>query len=249
METTRSEPVLEVICGSQLYGLETPDSDIDYGHVYVDPKEHLFGHSMNRHRIAQIVSDEEDVNGHWLREFVNLCVKGNPNAIEWMWAHPGAIRKMHPLFKKHIFDNADAFLGLVPLTHSHFGFATSQIKKMKEATGKVGEKRRNYVKKFGYDIKFASHAIRLMHQLIELVDEGRVVYPIPEGPVRSVIMEIKLGKMSEEAVIFLFNNLRGQCDEAVARNRAGIPEHPDKDRANKMLIAFFEEFYYNVRCD
>lgn len=232
-----------VFCGSTLYGLETPTSDIDYGHVLIEPKKHLFGHSPSKHKLHQHISEEQDDNRHWLRDFAHLCVKGNPNAIEWLWAPDDKIVVASDQFRKHILGNASAFLALPSLAKSHFGFAKQQIKKMYEATGKVGQKRRNYVVQYGYDIKFAHHAIRLMYQLLHLVNEGQVVYPVA-GEERDLLMRIKLGHTSESEVVTIYEKLRVECDAAVKMNKAGIPECADTERVNGALISFYEEHYY-----
>ena len=160
--------LFKVICGSHLYGLDTPESDIDYGSVLMEPMSQVFGITQPP-SLKHQVSEEEDNNRFWLRGFAYLCFKGNPNAIEWLWAPLDKMIECDSLFRAFILGNADAFLGLDRLTKSHFGFARSQIIKMRDQSGKVGTKRKNLVRLYGYDTKFASHAIRLMHQLQQLV--------------------------------------------------------------------------------
>lgn len=240
---TDNHTIFRVMTGSHLYGLQTAKSDIDYGLVLVEPRRQLFGHSPARHSLKQLTSEEQDESRHWLRDFANLCQKGNPNAIEWLWAPSSMVHEVHPLFAEHVLANTDAFVGLKGLRGSHFGFAAAQISKMKDTSGKVGRKRREYVEKYGYDIKYFAHAIRLMLQLMEIASTGRMTYPIQVAD-REMLLKIKNGKVPEGEIDELYLHYKGECEHVVAANPAGLPEEPDRERVDTALIAFFESYYY-----
>ncbi len=247
--------VYQVICGSRLYGLNTPNSDTDYGSVFLESKEQIYGIDVAR-PLPQIVTEERDDNRHWLRSFASLCKRGNPNAMEWLWAPVEAVLHVDPLFKKWILNNAYSFLGLESLTASHFGFATSQIGKMRPAnfaednisarmrskSGKVGAERREIVKKYGYDTKYASHAARLMLQLQMLVTTGQVVYPFTGDAYRQV-MAIKTGEVANSDIDKILDDIKASCDAAVKTNIANIPPHPNADKINEALVNFYQEAF------
>ncbi len=241
--TIERAPVFTVVTGSTLYGLTTPESDIDYGNVYLESKNVIFGHSPTRPKLSQTVTEERDDNNHWVRDFAHLCAKGNPNAIEWLWAPSDKVVLVDKFFQRYILKNSEMFIGLEGLSKSHFGFAISQLHRIKDISGKVGKARRDMVDKYGYNVKFASHSIRLMFQLMELVENGRMTYPF-SGEKQSILLAIKTGKMTEQEVVDLFNSLRIECDEKIKKNKAGLPPYPDLAKIDENLIFFFEDAYY-----
>jgi hypothetical protein len=204
------------------------------------------------------VTEEQDENRHWLRSFATLCKRGNPNAIEWLWAPKDRILHVDPLFGDLILRNATVFLGLKALTASHFGFAKSQIGKMRpdrfvedevgmsarmrSKSGQVGAARRELVQRFGYDTKYASHAARLMIQLQMLVNTGTVTYPFT-GKDHTRIMSIKTGEISDISIDSALDSLKEECDAAVKRNQAGIPFEPNGDKINEILVEFYQRAF------
>jgi hypothetical protein len=226
--------------------------------VYMESPDQIYGIDSAR-PLPQIVTEEKDENRHWLRAFAALCKRGNPNAIEWLWAPADRILKVHPLFEELILRNASAFVGLKALTASHFGFAKSQIEKMRpedfieddeegmstrmrSKSGKVGAARRDLVEKYGYDTKYASHAARLMLQLEMLVNTGRVIYPFA-GHDFEQIMGIKTGVVQNDQIDSVLDDMKARCDEAVTRNAARIPFEPNTDRINEILVSFYQRAF------
>lgn len=63
---------------------------------------------------------------------------------------------------------------------------------IKPATGKLGEKRKAQIENYGYCTSSASHTIRLLEQLKELMDTGRMTFPRPNA---EYLLAIKIGKV------------------------------------------------------
>lgn len=50
------------------------------------------------------------------------------------------------------------------------------------------------VARYGYDVKYASHALRLAYQGLEIVRDGRLTLPMPERE-RQRVLQVKQGQV------------------------------------------------------
>lgn len=117
--------LLECKFGSQVYGTDTPESDVDIGRVLLEPKTHIFG-IQKADKLKQKIDDELDIREMFLRRFIKLCADGNPNTLEWLYTPDEHILHIDPLFRTFIWDNRDVLLNRKKLIASHLGFAKSQ---------------------------------------------------------------------------------------------------------------------------
>jgi hypothetical protein len=85
----------------------------------------------------------------------------------------------------------------------------------------------------GFDTKYAMHVVRLGYQGIELLSEGRLTLPMPE-PVRSRIMDIRLGRWSEDEVVAEVDEVERRLVEAVAESP--LPDAPDLARVDAFAV-------------
>src|SRR5436190_639318 len=78
--------MLEGIVGSVAYGLETPDSDIDYAGIYIEPTHRLLGlHPPSRERATKQGRDGADATYHEIGKAMSLLLSCNPTASELLW--------------------------------------------------------------------------------------------------------------------------------------------------------------------
>jgi len=147
-EIVEKNKILEIKTGSNLYGLETPESDVDYGGVFVEPIEFVlpttrqilspFYRHESLNEIDLSIKDKKD-NGrnskdaidrkfYSLKKFVKLAAENNPNIIEMLFVNPENIIYCNK-WGKLLLDNRNLFLheGLV---ERFIGYAISQEKKM-----------------------------------------------------------------------------------------------------------------------
>ncbi len=200
--------LFKVKFGSQVYGTATLTSDIDVGVVTLENTEQIYG-IRDDDIIAQEIKDGLDTREVYLRRFCKLCAKGNPNVLEWLYTPKEHIEYEHPAFTDYIRNNASLFLVRPNLIASHLGFAKSQVMKMRNHEKVMGAKRKLLYEKYGYDVKYASHAIRLLKQLQDILIFGEIRFPYPYETVQLLKM-IKEGKFSlKEFDIFYDEILKG----------------------------------------
>lgn len=236
-----SEIIFSTLCGSHLYGTNTKDSDIDYGDILVESPEQLLGIS-EADALPQIVSEDKDVNKHWFRKFVKLATKCNPNVLEWLFASESSIKFCHPLFKKYFLDHRSTFLSLNYIKDSHFGFANSQISKMFVYAPDRGAARKELINKYGYDLKYGAHALRLIWQLEEAVRTHDIKFPyVPD--ICDHLIKIKQGIYAKDQFLDLWKRESNRIEELVEKNPFNLRKSPDWVKVNELLVGFYKEYY------
>lgn len=165
-------------------------------------------------------------------------------------------RGAHPNHKGEQFDRPLQPLSLdtvdVPGTYGEErnAFETSTEKliqklasyhKKGENIGYMGDKRKQLVLQHGYDSKNAAHCIRLLRMCREFLLDGHMqVYRTADA---AELLDIKRGKWAIEDVKTLANDLF--ADIKVARDKSPLPEEPDHEAAEKLVMEIYKEAYVN----
>ena len=133
----------EYIRGSQLYNLNTLDSDVDTSGVYICTKEELLGSLPgtdsarfgNTYK-AQVPDSRHDNIWFEIGELLRLLMKSNPTVLESLFVPKNKIiGEVHPLMKM-IIDNREQFL-TKQCFNTFFGYAKSQIEKARGLNKKI----------------------------------------------------------------------------------------------------------------
>lgn len=241
--TTR-KLIFKVLMGSQAYGTSTPESDCDYTEVYEEDRDQIFGLSYGEDTMSQLQKDNDDVRRYYLRHWVKMLCRGNPNALETLLVsddqivHASSEFSSFFLNRKHIARRP--FLHKPLLIRSHLGFASGQLKRMVEGND-MGERRKTLIAKHGYDVKFAAHAYRLLAQLGCIWTEPCFGLPYHQY-IRNWIMLIRSGELSLDDFRRIYNEL-----ETNVRNIIDGPcppwihEEEDWSEANRLLYRYYKE--------
>ena len=113
--------------GSTLYNTHIEGiSDVDYGGVFIIPKERLLG--LSEFYEPQVSDEKHDITYYELGRWVELLMKANPNALESLFIPQDKIvGDIHPSVQL-IINNRDLFV-TKECFKSLFGYAISQIRK------------------------------------------------------------------------------------------------------------------------
>ncbi len=87
------------------------------------------------------------------------------------------------------------------------------------AKRKLGAKRKAQIEQYGYCTSSACHTIRLLKQLRELMQTGKLTFPRPEA---KRLLMIKQGQLSFERVTELYEEAKVQAEQAVENTH--LPE-------------------------
>lgn len=171
--------------GSRSYGSSTNDSDYDLMGICIPPKEYLFPHLRGEiagfdgykgpqfHEfISSKILDEQrnkeyEITVFSIPKFFNLLRKNSTTAIDLLFSVPHLVEYSSPIGNL-IRDNRRNFL-TKSCAKAYMNYASSQMRQIqsKKAVGK----RLDIINQYGFDTKFAMHAIRLLLQAEQIFKE------------------------------------------------------------------------------
>ena len=231
MLTDKKNVILRGLVGSHAYGLVTEDSDKDYMEVYVAPIEYYFGY-LNTKGSYMKVTDEEDENSYEFLKFIRLASKFNPNVIPLLYLEHYEICK--PL-GNFLLDIADCFISCEAY-HPLVGMAKTQFfKSQKGITGKLGANRKALIELYGYDVKAASHTIRMLKLAAYMFETGCI--DLHAG--KEISLDVKLGKYSVEEFENLYDSCLDNVDFFFETAHERLPLKVDHEELNKMVAKYF----------
>ena len=123
----------EYIRGSNLYGLNNEDSDIDTSGVYVCTSDELFGCFGYK---SQVTDNRHDNTWYEIGELIRLLLKSNPTVLECLFVpREKVIGDIHPIMQM-VIDHRDQFISK-QCFNPFFGYAKSQIEKARGLNKKI----------------------------------------------------------------------------------------------------------------
>ena len=125
--------LMEYIRGSHLYNLNTPESDLDTGGIYIATDAEVLG--MLNYK-PQISDEKHDNTWYEIGNFIELLMKSNPTVMEALFAPDNKIiGEVHPIIKelrdkRNLLLTKDCF-------NPFYGYAKSQIEKARGLNKKI----------------------------------------------------------------------------------------------------------------
>lgn len=221
--------LVTTVTGSTLYGLNTPESDIDTMGVFVHDPVTKLGLSAN-----DTVGGSNDTQ-HELAKFVRLLAKGNPTVTEILWAPQHQwLQWDHRWERIHI--------ELITLTSSqacvnaYLGYADQQRRNMISGHSQ----RKHLIDQYGYDTKTAMHMIRLLWQCRAYLVSGRLEFPIDEYS-REVLLNIRNGKYTDTTVMAMA--IDAEHDIKTLVPESPLPKTANYATLNEWLARTYKELW------
>ncbi|MFK0734927.1 MAG: DNA polymerase beta superfamily protein [Gloeotrichia echinulata GP01] len=126
--------ILIGLAGSHGYGLNRPDSDLDYRGVFIAPKRYYLGFDHIEQKdagwdepgIFSVLDGNKDTVIYELKKIIQLLSGANPNVLELLWLYN------YPVLTtvgQHLINHKQLFLSK-KVKHTYSGYAFAQIKKM-----------------------------------------------------------------------------------------------------------------------
>jgi len=165
---------------------------------------------------------------------VRLLGKSNPNLTMMLFGREEDILFCNAA-GRILLDNRERFLSK-KIANTFCGYAKKAVAKMRAPdgpTGKMGEKRKASVERFGYDVKDACHLIRILRMGEEILLTGEV--NVWRGNIDAgELIFIKTGGWS-------LDRLEAEANERferveVARENSPLPDDVDWNRLNDLCI-------------
>jgi hypothetical protein len=109
---------------------------------------------------------------------------------------------------------------------------------LRGVSGYMGEKRRKNVERFGYDVKHGAHAVRLLRMGVEFLYTGSFNVD-RRGIDAEELKDIKRGLWPLERVQAESERLFSEAEVALYSSR--LPERPDREKAEALLVSTLRE--------
>ncbi len=242
------DAILVIRHGSHLYGTNTPESDLDFKGVCVEPPDLVFGtQQFEQHETKPRLDDTKTMTGveegviYSLRKFARLALKGNPNSIECLFA-PEQFVLTCTAEGERLRSLREAVVSQRTIKQ-YLGYLHAQIQRMNgERGGHNASRRDDIIAKFGYDTKQAYHIIRLGLQALELARTRSVTFPFT-GEELALLKSIRDGGMTKEDVVALGYDLERQVEELGFGPHSILPESPDEGRVMPVIIDIYRSHW------
>lgn len=228
--------ILKTVTGSHLYGTERADSDFDYTGIFIPTKDYMLG--LKRCDQVDVSEKHKDVpidyTCYALHKYIKLAIENNPNILSVLYTPESRISFVNE-YGKALLDNRNLFLSKKAY-HTFRGYAHQQKTKM--VIQKREGKRKEDVKKFGFDPKFAMHLIRLYYECLDIFVNNTIVYPSVH---RRVLMDIREGTKSLDWILGEAARLESLIDEAYVKS--DLQHGANLVAIEKMQIDMLESFW------
>jgi len=215
--------LLSGIVGSTAYGLDGPDSDVDRLGVYAAPTSAFHGLHLPIDKAATVVTNKPDSTMHEARKYAALALQCNPTITELMWLDADLI-EVNTDLGGYLTTIREAFLSAKRVRDAYFGYATSQLKRLRD-TGQFQSKMRARSAKHG------RHLLRLLDQGYALYSTG--ILPIKVQDRQRYFDFGEQVAVNPDAAIPVLAAVEAKFDTA----RSPLPDRPDEDRVERWLRA------------
>ncbi len=229
--------------GSGVHGIaiDSASDDTDYMGLTVEPPECVTGletfDQFQRHTAWDRQGGLRERSGrgdcdylvYGLKKFCRLALAGNPSILNLLFVPESAV-VTSTIFSDELLENASWFISQ-QAAGRYLGYLHRQRLGM---TGEIGAKvkRPELVAEHGFDVKYASHALRLGFQGIELLATGRLSLPMPDNQ-REHVLAVKRGEVPLAEVLEQIRSVEKSL--RLIAETTHLPEKPAYDAVSAWL--------------
>lgn len=239
----------ETIMGSEAYGVSSNSSDVDIYGFCIPPKDYIFPHlagyihgfgtspqsfdQYQQHHVKGDNAKEYDIQIYNIVKYFSLCMDNNPNMIDSLFTPENCVTASTKIgqmvrSERRIFLHKGAW-------HRFKGYAYSQMKKISDK--KPVGKRAELVEKYGYDVKFAYHVIRLLDEVEQILMHGDI--DLQQN--REQLKSIRRGEWAYEDIVGHFSRKEKELESLYISST--VQKYPDEQRIKQLLLDCLEEYY------
>jgi predicted nucleotidyltransferase len=243
--------------GSHAYGCETEESDYDVYGFCIPTKAVLFPHLAGEipgfgtqlKRFSQFQAEhvrvpewdrEYDISCYSIVRYFQLVMDGNPNMVDSLFTPANCVIRSSRIAEL-VRENRKLFLSK-KCWHTFRGYAFAQLHKMSTKEPQPNSKRQALREKFGYDVKFAAHLVRLINEVEQILAEGDIDLQRD----REMLKDIRRGNWREGQVREWFAAKEPELEKLYHTSTA-IPHKPDETAIKALLLQCLEEHYGSLK--
>jgi len=237
--------VLRGQVGSGLHGVTTGTDDRDEMGVCIEPPAYVIGNS--RFEQYQYRTQPEGVRSgagdldlvvYSLRKWARLAAAGNPTVL-LLLILPADEIVLNTWVGRELQKNPELFISRAA-GRRFIGYLESQRAQMLGIRGRRHTNRPELVEVYGFDTKFAYHAVRLGLQGVELLSTGSITLPIPE-PDRTWLRELRNGQHTLNEALDRMRDLEDQL--AHLSSFAAWPKAADRKSIDLWLTDTYQSWW------
>lgn len=238
------------IMGSMAYGVSNDSSDMDIYGFCVPPKNVIFPHSVGiipgfgnqgekfeqwqEHHVKS--NDKEyDFTVYSIVKYFQLCMENNPNMIDSLFTPRNCVIHSTQI-SELVRQNRRLFLHK-GCYHKFKRYAYAQMSKIQNKANSSNPKRAETIEKFGYDLKFAYHLVRLLNEAEQILMEHDLDLQKNNEQLKS----IRRGEWTIDELYRYFQEKEKNLEELYVKSDLRIK--PDEDALKKLLIECLEIHY------
>jgi len=242
----------ETIAGSQSYGINSDDSDMDIVGFCIPPKEDVFPHLagiipgfgtqrdkfnvwQQHHVTDKETRQEYDFAIYSIVSYMSLAMDNNPNILDSLFT-PQRCVLFCTTVAQLVRDNRKSFLHKG--SYQKFrGYMFSQLHKIGTKANSANEKRAANIAKFGFCTKFATHTIRLGLQCEQILVE----HDLDIECNREVLKSVRRGEWSYERIKEWATQKERHLDDLYQKST--LQQGPDEQAIKELLMSCLEQHY------
>lgn len=220
--------------GSTSHGMSVEgQDDMDWLGIYLEEPHEILGLGkadtiVLRDRPDGVRSEPGDLDYtlHPLKKWMGLAMRGNPTILSVLFAP--VVQKTE--WGEVLRSASDKFVSY-RAGRAFLGYLDSQTTRLIENRS-MRVNRPELVEKYGYDTKYAAHALRLGLQGWELLTYGSIRYPM-ESPYLELVRSVRTGELSKSSALERIGDARSALADAL--NDPSVRPEPNWEWANYFL--------------
>jgi len=248
----RSNTMYETIVGSVAYGVSDENSDFDVNGFFVPAVDRLFPHLrghllgfdvdarapkcwQDHHIMDKSRGREYDLNLYSITQYFKLCMENNPNMIDTLFTPRECVLHSTPIAemvreKRRLFLHKKCW-------PKYKGYAFQQLHKMRGKNPEKGSKRDALREKYGFDVKYAYHLVRLLLEAEQIMNEGDIDIRLH----REHLKAIRRGAVSMGEIESWAANKEVHLERAFENSK--LRTEPARDEIKQLLVDCLEHHY------
>ncbi len=245
------------LMGSHAYGCATEDSDVDVYGFCVPPKHIVFPHLSGEipgfgrqlKRFDQFQGEhlkdpsaragkgeEYDVAVYGIVRYFQLVMDGNPNMVDSLFTPANCV--IHSTAMSEMVRERRRIFLSKKCWHTFKGYSYAQLHKMSTKTPDPNGKRLKIREQFGFDVKFATHLVRLLGEVEQILATGDIDLQRD----KEMLKAIRRGEWTEERVRSWFVEQEKALEKVYQESNA-VPYVPDEEAIKTLLLECLETHY------
>lgn len=235
--------ILRCEVGSTLHGTGLDGGeDLDLMGVFLERPTTTIGLGHVEQWIRRTAKDGErstpgdtDLVMYAARKWAKLALNGNPTVLLLLFAPEDKVVSCEE-DGQWLRDHADLFASR-RAGKAFLGYMVQQRQRMTGERGRAGRIRQieNDEGERQIDWKYAMHMLRLGHQGVEYLTDGRLTLPVP-APLREHLRSVRKGEKTLDQVVVEAWQLEAQVEQLLYDGGSPLPAAPETEKVERWLI-------------